>query len=197
VPLEPVPGPLRPLIEAGMAKDPGRRPADATILVAELRTVAAGAYGPDWEDRGRSRLGEAALLLAALWPSGGAPVVQGAAVHRISLRRHIRLRHLSPVKAAIAAGVAVTVVAVVVVAQTRSAGPVATHTRPAGSAAAGFTVSGGLGGVAAASADSVWAVGGTGRPGGGSTSASGRTLILRWNGHGLDAGAQPGPGNIP
>jgi hypothetical protein len=84
VPLEPVPGPLRPLIEAGMAKDPGRRPADATILVAELRTVAAGAYGPDWEDRGRSRLGEAALLLAALWPSGGAPVVQGAAVHRIS-----------------------------------------------------------------------------------------------------------------
>ena len=54
VPLEPVPGPLRPLIEAGMAKDPGRRPADATILVAELRTVASGAYGPGWEERGRS-----------------------------------------------------------------------------------------------------------------------------------------------
>ncbi len=70
VPLEPVPEPLRPLIEAGMAKDPGRRPADAAAFVAELRTMAAGAYGPDWEHRGRSHLGEAALLLAALWPSG-------------------------------------------------------------------------------------------------------------------------------
>jgi eukaryotic-like serine/threonine-protein kinase len=36
VPLELVPEPLRPLIEAGMAKDPGHRPADATILVSEL-----------------------------------------------------------------------------------------------------------------------------------------------------------------
>ena len=41
VPLEPVPEPLRPLIEAGMAKDPGRRPADATAFVTELRTTAA------------------------------------------------------------------------------------------------------------------------------------------------------------
>jgi hypothetical protein len=125
VPLEPVPGPLRPLIEAGMAKDPGRRPADATILVAELRTVAAEAYGPDWEERGRSLLGEAALLLAVLWPSGAPPAAQGTAVHRISLRRHIRPRHISPVKAAVAAGVAVAVVAAVVATHTRSAGPAA------------------------------------------------------------------------
>ena len=150
VPLEPVPEPLRPLIEAGMAKDPGRRPADATILVAELRTVAAGAYGPDWEDRGRSLLGEAALLLAALWPSGAPPAVQGTAVHRIWLRRHLRPRHISPVKAAIAAGVAVAVAAVV------SWRP---STRSAAPAAASFTVSGGLGGVAATSAGSAWAVG--------------------------------------
>jgi eukaryotic-like serine/threonine-protein kinase len=79
VPLEPVPEPLRPLIEAGMAKDPERRPADATARVAELRTVAAEAYGPDWEDRGRSGLAAAALLLAALWPSGTPPAVQGTA----------------------------------------------------------------------------------------------------------------------
>ena len=123
VPLEPVPEPLRPLIEAGMAKDPGRRPADATILVAELRTVAAGAYGLDWEQRGRSLLGEAALLLAALWPSGAPPAVQGAAVHRIRLRQHLRPRHISPAKTAIAAGVAVAVVAAVVAAHTRSAAP--------------------------------------------------------------------------
>jgi eukaryotic-like serine/threonine-protein kinase len=96
VPLDPVPGPLRPLIAAGLAKDPGRRPADGTALVAELRAAAWPAYGPGWEDRGRARLGEAALLLAALWPSGEPAVVQGSTVDRVALRR--RLRHLSAVK---------------------------------------------------------------------------------------------------
>ena len=71
VPLEPVPEPLRPLVAAGLAKDPGGRPSDGTALVAELRAVAGGAYGPDWEERGRSALAAAALLLAALWPAGG------------------------------------------------------------------------------------------------------------------------------
>ncbi len=68
--------------------------------------MASGAYGRDWADRGRSHLCEAALLLAALWPSGAPPAVQGTTVHRISL-----LRHLSPVKAIVAAGVAVAAVA--------------------------------------------------------------------------------------
>ena len=90
VPLEAVPGPLRPLVTAGMAKNPGDRPADAAAFVTELRTVAADAYGPDWEDRGRSHLGEAALLLAALWPSGAAPGVHGSAVEKISLSRQPR-----------------------------------------------------------------------------------------------------------
>lgn len=85
VPLEPVPEPLRPLVRAGMAKDPRDRPADASRFVTELATVAAGAYGADWERRGRSHLGEAALLLAALWPSGAAPALQGSAVERIDL----------------------------------------------------------------------------------------------------------------
>ena len=71
VPLEPVPEPLRPLMAAGLAKDPGQRPADGAALVAELRAVAGAAYGPGWEDRGRSQLAAAALLLAALWPTGG------------------------------------------------------------------------------------------------------------------------------
>ena len=78
VPLEPVPEPLRPLVAAGLAKDPGDRPADGTALVAELRAVAGAAYGPDWEDRGRSGLAAAALLLAALWPSGGPAAAQGS-----------------------------------------------------------------------------------------------------------------------
>src|SRR6516165_6285876 len=54
VPLDPVPEPLRPLVAAGLAKDPGARPADGTALVAELRAVAGETYGPDWEDRGRA-----------------------------------------------------------------------------------------------------------------------------------------------
>ena len=105
VPLDLVPAPLRPLVAAGMAKDPQRRPADANTFVTELRTAASGAYGKDWEKRGRSHLGEAALLLAALWPSGAPPAAQGTALHWISLR------HIAPVKAAIAAGAAVIVVA--------------------------------------------------------------------------------------
>jgi serine/threonine-protein kinase len=85
VPLEPVPEPLRPLVAAGMAKDPRDRPADASRFVTQLSAIAAGAYGSDWERRGRSYLGEAALLLAAVWPSGTAPALQGAAVERINL----------------------------------------------------------------------------------------------------------------
>src|SRR5579862_5786977 len=54
VPLEPVPEPLRPLITAGMAKDPADRPADATTFVGELNAIAAGSYGRNWERRGRS-----------------------------------------------------------------------------------------------------------------------------------------------
>jgi eukaryotic-like serine/threonine-protein kinase len=111
VPLDPLPAPLRPLVTAGMAKDPTSRPADAITFVAELGTVASGAYGRDWERRGRSQLGEAALLLAALWPSGGPPAEHGAAAHRIPPRRYLRARHLGPVKAAIAVGVAIATVA--------------------------------------------------------------------------------------
>jgi serine/threonine protein kinase len=55
VPLEAVPVALRPLIEAGMAKYAADRPADAITLAAALAAAAAGAYGPDWEERGRSR----------------------------------------------------------------------------------------------------------------------------------------------
>ena len=99
------------------------------------------AYGPDWDERGRSHLGEAALLLAALWPSAAPPAVQGSAVEQVNLSRNAQesrdigearhlwhlghLRHLlhlrdrrgrrawrlSPVKAAVAIATAVVVVA--------------------------------------------------------------------------------------
>jgi serine/threonine-protein kinase len=57
VPVDAVPEPLRPLVAAGMAKQPGDRPADAATFVAALSTVAAGAYGPRWHERGRSHPG--------------------------------------------------------------------------------------------------------------------------------------------
>ena len=164
VPLEPVPEPLRPLVAAGLAKDPGGRPADGAALVAELRAVAGGAYGPGWEDRGRSALAAAALLLAALWPTGGSAAVQGSAVYRVRLRRRLRPRHVSAVKGAVTAGVAVAVVAAVVATHTRSAAP------------APFpAVTGTLLSVAATSADSAWAVGCAG------TKCT-KALTLRWNG---------------
>jgi eukaryotic-like serine/threonine-protein kinase len=103
VPLDPVPEPLRPLVAAGMAKDPRDRPADGTTFVTALNAIAAGAYGQDWADRGRSHLGEAALLLAALWPSGAAPTVQSSAVQQVNLSQNPQParnsgggRHLSP-----------------------------------------------------------------------------------------------------
>jgi eukaryotic-like serine/threonine-protein kinase len=106
VPLAAVPEPVRPLVAAGMAKHPGDRPADAATFVATLSQVAAAAYGPDWDERGRSHLGEAALLLAALWPSGGPAAVQGTTVQQVPLRqrhRRSRLRRSGAAKVAIAA----------------------------------------------------------------------------------------------
>jgi len=45
VPLDQVPESLRPLVAAGMAKDPGQRPTDARTFVGQLEMAASGAYG--------------------------------------------------------------------------------------------------------------------------------------------------------
>ena len=151
VPVDAVPEPVRPLVAAGMAKQPGDRPADAATFVAELNTVAAGAYGPDWHERGRSHLGEAALLLAALWPSGGPAAVQDTTVEQIPLRqrsRRSRLRHSGKARTAIAAAIVVAIAVagtVVAVGLTRPSPPVTlpavTGVSPAsGSTAGGSTV---------------------------------------------------------
>jgi serine/threonine protein kinase len=101
IPLEPVPEPLRPLVAAGMAKEPERRPTDGTTLVAALQAAAVGAYGPDWEKRGRSHLGEAALLLAALWPIGKPPAAEGFTVERLPLFRRVNAVRAAAVAVAV------------------------------------------------------------------------------------------------
>src|SRR5580704_11929545 len=124
VPLDPVPEPLRPLVAAGLAKDPAARPADGAALVARLRAVAGEVYGPGWEDRGRSGLAAAALLLlAALWPSGGPAAAQGGStVHRVRLRRHLPHGKVGAVKAAVTVGVVIAAAAAVAVVVARPTG---------------------------------------------------------------------------
>ncbi|MEU5253911.1 protein kinase domain-containing protein [Streptomyces longwoodensis] len=68
VPVDEVPGALRPLVRRGLAKAPGERPADATAFVADLERAAVGRYGPDWETRGRARLASLVALLLFLLP---------------------------------------------------------------------------------------------------------------------------------
>ncbi len=98
VPLDPVPGPLQPLVAAGMARDPRRRPGDALTFVSQLQAAAAAGYGEGWYDRGRSQLGEAALLLAPLWPVEPSPAVQITGEHG----DRSLLRRVGPVRAAVA-----------------------------------------------------------------------------------------------
>jgi eukaryotic-like serine/threonine-protein kinase len=148
VPVDAVPEPVRPLVAAGMAKQPEDRPTDAATFIAALNEVAAGAYGPEWHERGRSHLGEAALLLAALWPSGGPPAVQGTTVQHISLRQRIRRfrhRHSRAVNAAIVAAIVVAIAGTVLGIRLTGSGPSRPVTLPAVtgvSPASGSTVGG-------------------------------------------------------
>ncbi|HWG28559.1 serine/threonine-protein kinase [Actinospica sp.] len=66
VPDDLVPEPLRPLIRAGMAKDPHQRPPSALEFVAALEQVADAAYGPEWEERGRRKIATLMALLPLL-----------------------------------------------------------------------------------------------------------------------------------
>jgi serine/threonine-protein kinase len=160
VPMDPVPAPLQPIVARGMAKDPRYRPADAAALAAGLRAAATNAYGPDWEQRGRSHLGAAAALLAALWPSAGVPALhvasmeqvhlsQGAqhahgaqaahhsqaakaALHRWHLRHILHLDHLARTAAVTVTTAAVVAAAVTVAATSRApSGPGGTPAHPA------------------------------------------------------------------
>ncbi len=58
-----------------------------------LRAAAASAYGPDWEQRGRWHLGEAAVLLAALWPSAGVPALHVSTMEQVHLSQGAQHAH--------------------------------------------------------------------------------------------------------
>jgi serine/threonine-protein kinase len=73
IPADEVPEPVRSLVHRGLAKSPDQRPAHAEDFVAELEATAGGAYGPDWEERGRGRLATLVALSLLLLPS--APTV--------------------------------------------------------------------------------------------------------------------------
>ncbi|MBN6035517.1 serine/threonine-protein kinase [Amycolatopsis sp. 195334CR] len=68
IPFGEVPESLWQLVERGMAKDPAHRPGSAAIFLAELESAAVAAYGPDWEDRGWTRLAQRAAALLAVSP---------------------------------------------------------------------------------------------------------------------------------
>jgi eukaryotic-like serine/threonine-protein kinase len=83
VPLDQIDQALQGLITAGMAKDPAERPQSARSVVHDLE-AAADAYGPDWEERGRSELGERA---AALLPLLAGKEGKSATATRLARRR--------------------------------------------------------------------------------------------------------------
>jgi eukaryotic-like serine/threonine-protein kinase len=123
VPDELVPEPLRPLIRAGMAKDPRQRPPSALDFVAALEHVADAAYGPGWEERGQRKIATLLALLPLLLLEGAAqPVpasttsiattVLGSAVEAEAGRR-VRRRSRA-IRAAVGAGAAGAIVVAVV-----------------------------------------------------------------------------------
>ncbi|MGP4023305.1 serine/threonine-protein kinase [Actinomadura sp. 3N407] len=79
VPADEVPEALRPLITAGMAKDPATRPPGAAAFVQWLDELARAAYGTGWESKGVRVLAGSAVALTALFPLAAGLAPAGAA----------------------------------------------------------------------------------------------------------------------
>ncbi|POM27147.1 Serine/threonine-protein kinase PknH [Actinomadura rubteroloni] len=79
IPVDEVPEQVRPLLLAGMAKDPEQRPAGALLLLEELERAARAGYGRDWEQRGVRALAASAAALAVLFPLAAGAGTAGAA----------------------------------------------------------------------------------------------------------------------
>ncbi|MEU4700039.1 serine/threonine-protein kinase [Nonomuraea dietziae] len=91
-PIEEVPEALQPLVERGLSKHPMERPPSAEAFLAELESVAARAFGPDWEERGRRRLARLAGLLLVLFPEApDAPADTGTSLAETTFAEPQRL----------------------------------------------------------------------------------------------------------
>ncbi|MFF2043393.1 protein kinase [Kitasatospora sp. NPDC058170] len=104
IPAELAPDPVRPLILAGLAKDPGARPESAAALVEELEAVASAGYGPQWEEKGRLDLTGLVALLALLLPGAGG-AAGGTSLAHTSLAHTAQGGAGAPAGAGAAAGV--------------------------------------------------------------------------------------------
>lgn len=113
-PIEQVPPALGGLIERGMAKHPADRPATADAFLAELESVAAEAYGPDWEEKGRRRLAGLAALLALLFPLADEAPAAGTSIAETELGGTRGMSKLSVKIAVGAVGLAVVAAATAV-----------------------------------------------------------------------------------
>ncbi|MEU1424234.1 protein kinase [Kitasatospora sp. NPDC005751] len=85
IPAELAPDPVRPLILAGLAKDPRARPGSAAELVEELEAVAAAGYGPRWEEKGRLDLTALVALLGLLLLPGTGGAAGGTSLAHTAL----------------------------------------------------------------------------------------------------------------
>ncbi|MEO3785635.1 serine/threonine-protein kinase [Actinocorallia sp. B10E7] len=64
IPVIDVPGPLRPLVLHGLAKEADKRPVSAADFLTELDEAVSPVFGADWEKRGRARVRELAQRAA-------------------------------------------------------------------------------------------------------------------------------------
>ncbi|TMR89967.1 serine/threonine-protein kinase [Nonomuraea basaltis] len=123
VPVEEVPAALSGLVERGLAKDPAERPPSAEAFLTELEAVAAGAYGPDWEERGRRRLAALAGLLVLLFPSAlDEPAETQTSLAETRFRDPSGVLRKLPTKIVIASVAAGALIVAAVVIATSSAG---------------------------------------------------------------------------
>lgn len=113
------PEPVRPLIRSGLAKHPEERPESAAAFVDVLESVAAAAYGEDWEERGQRKLAALVAMLPLLLlkapitnPSGTtdlATTTLGPPTRKVNVRRGRTVKALAGV------GVVLVIVAAAVV----------------------------------------------------------------------------------
>jgi serine/threonine-protein kinase len=121
VPLDQVDAALAPLIVGGLAKYRESRPHSAIAFVSELEALAATAYGPDWEERGRGQLATSAAALlpgagrvrpAGAGAAGNGPVPAGPSGAGDGRRRRRRAMVLASIAAALVVAAGATTAAV-------------------------------------------------------------------------------------